>query len=614
MAVFCRTINSEKHMFNSIVCRAATQLVLIVCTVLTFGCSEGRYATNESAPAGYVSPTLAASTVVYGRHSGKLHLEIYRGGVYNSKEMRLFANVLDDAGQLVTSVPDSMFCGIRDSSQFGDTTLHSLRTVEKNRDTDGTPIAYSLVLDHSGSMGDDRAEELQAAANTFIDLKGDTDAVSIVKFDGKPQTVQELAVYPAHLDDDLGLEGFGGGTALFDATHEAVDVVATSRLSGSYIRKAVVLFTDGQDNSSSKTLESIITRANGRGVVVFVVAYGHGIGDDVAVNLGRMAAGTGGHLYRIYQVSQFGPVFRDIHMRMQNFYFVQGTVDPAYPHRVFIELCDNGKKSIGYIDIGAFHDPPIVENYIPTFPSVVLPPTNHVSLAERGIQKFEQFTLVPQGTATLGIGTGPAQVQISEIVITDPELLIDKGDVIFASKEYVIPALFDRLRNERSYEAWVKALEKLGAILDDGSSVHRYLLIKGYADRAGGASNDLTPFKTVRGMPQGVYLKEVTEAQEVLHDTCWYFDDSGRRYTPVKSPRLFDVNSYGNQDLAFLRGLFVRRRIAGGGPLARVPIGVIRGEVDQIVNPKIRTFQLFLFETDTDLRGRMGGDFDDFFK
>lgn len=81
---------------------------------------------------------------------------------------------------------------------------------------------------------------------------------------------------------------WGGSTAAYDAGSAALQKVVTA----SNARKLVVLLTDGEDNYSQKTPDTLIAEAKTAGVPVWTVALG---ADANAAKLQRIATETGGN-------------------------------------------------------------------------------------------------------------------------------------------------------------------------------------------------------------------------------------------------------------------------------------------------------------------------------
>jgi len=212
------------------------------------------------------------------------------------------------------------------------------------------PLAISMVLDHSPSMGEMRARKLQEAVRNTMDMLTDEDAISVIKFTRKihreiPLT-SDYETYTSQLKidglrgesaipirvtfnaDTIVEQGYGGGTAIYDGAIAGIEELKQT----SNPRKVMILFSDGGDNSSKADQDSVIRYARAHGVNIHAIAYG--ITDEEPLR--ALAESTGGKMYRIYSTKEFPFVLADIIKSMKNHYVIS-YVPPksADIHRVF---------------------------------------------------------------------------------------------------------------------------------------------------------------------------------------------------------------------------------------------------------------------------------------
>jgi len=174
---------------------------------------------------------------------------------------------------------------------------------------------YSFVLDHSGSMGDDRASELQESvfqaiqANALRDPKAMT-TYSLQKFDGEGNirhlaTSSEVTRLKQVLMPPIGLAGFGNSTAIKDALYEAIQKLSQDSSSAS---KIIILFTDGESNTDQIPLElsEVIRMAIDNNINVIPVGFGEYVNEEY---LETIAYYAGGEFYHIYHEDEFAPLF-----------------------------------------------------------------------------------------------------------------------------------------------------------------------------------------------------------------------------------------------------------------------------------------------------------------
>ncbi|MDZ7673578.1 MAG: VWA domain-containing protein [Acidimicrobiales bacterium] len=103
-----------------------------------------------------------------------------------------------------------------------------------------------LAIDTSGSMEENAAfERAVDAAKQFVAEKAASDQIAIVGFSGAVQVITPFTADVDTLTDAIDRLGLGGGTALYDAVRESVNLFEDTDLVPN-----VVLLTDGGDQNS----------------------------------------------------------------------------------------------------------------------------------------------------------------------------------------------------------------------------------------------------------------------------------------------------------------------------------------------------------------------------
>ena len=109
-----------------------------------------------------------------------------------------------------------------------------------------SPFDIVLLLDLSGST-EKKSGLIKKSTRRFIEMKRPVDRVAVVTFSDAQTVISELEADKAKLLERLkDLEG-GGGSLVWDSIKFAQDML--DRGSGSGRRKAIVVMTDGYDNS-----------------------------------------------------------------------------------------------------------------------------------------------------------------------------------------------------------------------------------------------------------------------------------------------------------------------------------------------------------------------------
>ncbi len=179
------------------------------------------------------------------------------------------------------------------------TTFQFQRTcAELTVSPDAGPYSAVILLDQSGSIISTDPNDLRIeAASLFFNALGAQDDALLAAFaddDGAlPFKFNQYgsfgrSTYDAELAALAQQEG--GGTPLYDAIAIFANVANEEAPNPN---KAVVIFTDGEDTASERSLDEAISSARNQGVRLFPV--GLDVGVDLTV-LGRLAEGTDGSL------------------------------------------------------------------------------------------------------------------------------------------------------------------------------------------------------------------------------------------------------------------------------------------------------------------------------
>lgn len=131
---------------------------------------------------------------------------------------------------------------------------------------DDLPYSMGLVLDRSGSMAG-MIDDIYNAAFHTVRASKVKDEFFIEVFDSHVEMRQELTTDQALLQRQLQGVAPGGSTALYDAIMVGLDQLKNAR----HDKKALLVVTDGADNSSKHSFEEVLERARAENVVIYVV-------------------------------------------------------------------------------------------------------------------------------------------------------------------------------------------------------------------------------------------------------------------------------------------------------------------------------------------------------
>lgn len=309
---------------------------LAIATAATFvsGCRSFEESVKPlitpQAPEGYVRPVYMTGTVsVEEADPSKMNVEVWR---VNSNpypdSVQLFVRVFDNDGRIITKLAPPYYTGSDDYRKIwsglteqigidGDPQNITDFSVREFSDQDGIPYELALVLDYSGTMGTNIGM-LEEGASAFVRLKRPQDRIAVVKFDKNPQLVvrstdSESALLATF--NRAGLAGYGTYTALYSAARLGAEQLA---LAPEEHPRAVVLFTDGEDNASTIVASDLYKYTLDNDIPIFTIAFGP-VNREVLSDISTV---TGGKFYQTYTPDELKMAFEDIYRSLRNYYLV----------------------------------------------------------------------------------------------------------------------------------------------------------------------------------------------------------------------------------------------------------------------------------------------------
>jgi len=139
------------------------------------------------------------------------------------------------------------------------------------------PLRLALLIDTSGSV-EGRFSFEKHAAEKFLEkvLNGDSDLAFVAGFSTEVSVTQDFTADPAALGRGVEKLTNGGGTSLFDAVSFACWKLAAYPEDGR-VAKVLVILTDGEDNSSHRSLRQSVEEAEAKDVTVYTVSTSESI-------------------------------------------------------------------------------------------------------------------------------------------------------------------------------------------------------------------------------------------------------------------------------------------------------------------------------------------------
>lgn len=220
------------------------------------------------------------------------------------------ATVTDKNGNLVTGLPRSAF------SIYENDVKQELKVFRR----EDIPVSFGLIVDDSASMREKR-EKVASAALDLVRESNPNDEVFIINFNERTSLEQEYTSDIKQLEQALKRIDPRGGTAMRDALRMGVEHL---RYGGKKDKRALLVITDGEDNSSLETLEHLVRSAQQNDVLIYAVGL---LGEDdphetqrATRELDTITQATGGRAWYPKSIAEINGIAKDIAHDIRNQY------------------------------------------------------------------------------------------------------------------------------------------------------------------------------------------------------------------------------------------------------------------------------------------------------
>jgi len=181
---------------------------------------------------------------------------------------------------------------------------------------ESAPISVGILFDISGSM----KENIHTARNSvvrFLESGNSDDEFFLVTFNQKTTLVQSFTHQSSSIQNQISFSQPGGRTALYDAVYLGLEQIKN----GKNEKKALILITDGEDNSSRYTASEVREFAKESDVQIYA------IGEEGKLGYGRseiqnIVGLTGGRAFFPNNFNELDYYIDLIHAELRNQYIV----------------------------------------------------------------------------------------------------------------------------------------------------------------------------------------------------------------------------------------------------------------------------------------------------
>ena len=191
-----------------------------------------------------------------------------------------------------------------------------------SRETD-LPLRIAILIDTSNSIRD-RLRFEQEAATDFLTttIRRGKDLAFVVGFDVEPQLVQDYTDNTEKLANAIRSLQAGGVTSLYDALFfSSKEKLYYFPPPEPYLRRVMIIISDGQDNQSERTREEALAMAQRAEVTIFTISTNRtgaeARGDKV---LRYLAQQTGGRAFFPFEAGELAEDFQQIGRELRSQY------------------------------------------------------------------------------------------------------------------------------------------------------------------------------------------------------------------------------------------------------------------------------------------------------
>jgi len=245
--------------------------------------------------------------------------------IVNTDLITLNVTLTDTYGRFVTGLTKEAF-SVFDDKEPQEITFFS---------DEDAPVSLGVIFDVSGSMGKDKIAKARDALKNFIETSHGGDEYFLIGFNSRAQLLLDKTRDADALLTKLTFIQTKGQTALYDACYLGVEKVTR----GAHPKRALLVISDGQDNSSRYTFSELRRMLKESDVLIYAIGItdrGNPSGLDVVGQsiLDELASVSGGRAFFPDTAAEMNEIFERIAIELRHQYSI------GYKPKNFI---NNGK-------------------------------------------------------------------------------------------------------------------------------------------------------------------------------------------------------------------------------------------------------------------------------
>ena len=238
--------------------------------------------------------------------------------------VNVFVTVKDAAGNFVTDLTRDDF------RVYDDDQPQEIDVFEKQEKVDS---AIGILMDSSGSMID-ILPFMKIGIRDFTRSLQASDEFFAVSFGTSVKLIHSSTQSQKHLEDSMqGMRAYGT-SAMYDALAYSIGKVEASERP----RKALIMFTDGNDNGSKADYGQVVARVQQSGTLLYFVAIGSRLLIDTRT-LESLSDISAGRTFYVGKQEPVSPVLDQIRAELAHQYYLgyYAARRPGF-HRIHVEL------------------------------------------------------------------------------------------------------------------------------------------------------------------------------------------------------------------------------------------------------------------------------------
>jgi VWFA-related protein len=229
--------------------------------------------------------------------------------------VNLFVTVTDQQGRFITNLTKDRFIVYEDRVP---------QEISNFVQETNLPLRIGLLIDTSSSVRLKLDFEKDAAIRFVRSVMRKDDQALLVEFDEGVTLVHDFTTRPTAIVQSVKQLRAGGGTALWDAIY----VVSREKMTDRAARKTLVVVSDGQDLSSSRSLDDALAMVQASEVTVFSIGtskFGATQNKKGENALKEMSQETGGTAFFPYSADLLDEAFDLINQELRSQYSITYT-------------------------------------------------------------------------------------------------------------------------------------------------------------------------------------------------------------------------------------------------------------------------------------------------